>query len=241
MHELLSRGSNPGTAPPVAVPLGSERSLFKRLGYDLARVYSRLFGVAFCRLRCFGRKYGPKSGAALICANHQSFIDPFLIGLAFDRRMNYLARKTLFRSRMFKWLIMYFDAIPVDQEGSGFIGLKESLKRLKKGEMLLIFPEGARTFDGRISPLMTGACILARRAAAPIIPVGIDGAYDAYPRTASFPKLAPLCVVIGPPIEPHQIEQLSDEQLMGELAKRIHECHERAKRSIHGSISMRED
>ena len=110
----------------------AQRSLPKRLWYDFLRVVFRLLGVAFFRIRVFNRQYIPTAGGALVISNHQSHLDPILVGLAFDRRLNYVARDTLFGFAPFRWLINSLDAIPIDREGIGLGGLKESLRRLKR-------------------------------------------------------------------------------------------------------------
>src|SRR5262245_14959335 len=117
----------------------AQRSLPKRVWYDSWRVICRLLGVVVFQIRCRGREHLPADGAALVLSNHQSHLDPILIGLACDRRMNFLARQTLFGFAPFRWLIRSFDAIPLDREGMGLSGLKETLVRLKRDEMVLIF------------------------------------------------------------------------------------------------------
>src|SRR5262249_14976904 len=138
----------------------SQRSLAKRAWYQFLHVACRVLGVAVYHIRCRGRGLVPKTGGVLVLSSHQSHFDPGLIGLACDRRLNYLARDTLFRFAPFRWLIKSLDAIPIDREGLGLGGLKETLKRLKREEMVLIFPEGTRTRDGEISPLKPGFCAL---------------------------------------------------------------------------------
>src|SRR5690242_3785594 len=127
-----------------------QRTLAKRLGYDTFRVLARTFGVWMYGLRVVGREHWPAAGGGLICANHQSMFDPPLVGLTCPRRMNYLARDTLFRVPILGPLITFLDAIPIDRDGSGLSGLKETLRRLKAGELVLIFPEGTRTHDGEV-------------------------------------------------------------------------------------------
>jgi 1-acyl-sn-glycerol-3-phosphate acyltransferase len=127
-------------------------------------------------------------------------------------------------------LIDYLDAIPIDRDGTGLGGLKETLKRLKRGEQVLIFPEGTRTRDGEVAPLKPGFVTLARRAAAPLVPVGLDGAYQSWPRTAKLPTFARIVMVIGEPIMPALAATLSDDALVQELECRIRACHARARR-----------
>ena len=205
------------------------RSLFQRLGYNVLRVFSRLVAVWMFGLRVVGRKNWPAAGGGLICANHQSYFDPPLIGLTCNRRMNYLARDTLFRVPVLSQLIHFLDAIPIDRDGGGLAGLKETLRRLKAGEMVLIFPEGTRTTDGEVAPLKPGFIAVARRSKVPLIPVGLDGAYQAWPKRSPLPRLARVAVAVGPPITPEEVAQLSDEDLLAELEQRILTCHARAR------------
>ncbi len=208
----------------------AERSLAQRLVYRGLRVILRLILVTLFAIRYKGRENIPDQGGLLICANHQSFFDPPLIGSGFNRRLNYLARKTLFRFAPFRWLIEFFDAIPIDREGGGLSGLKETLRRLKRGELVLIFPEGTRTGDGQVAPLKPGFVALARRSRVPLLPVGLDGAYDAWPRRVRFPRRARIHVCVGPPIEPELAASLPDEELVAELERRIRVCHATARR-----------
>lgn len=205
------------------------RTLAQHWGYDAFRVVARFVGVTLFGLRTLGRENYPTTGGALICANHQSYFDPVLVGLTCERRMNYLARESLFRVPGLKQAIEFLDAIPIDRDGSGLSGLKETLKRLKRGELVLIFPEGTRSRDGEMNQLKPGFCAVARRSKAPLVPVGFDGAYQAWPRTAKLPRLSRTAVVIGQPIQPAEVEAMDDPQLVAELERRIRECHLRAR------------
>ena len=91
----------------------AERSLARRLWYEYLRLACRLLGVALYRVRCTGRENVPATGGVLVLSNHQSQFDPVLVGLAIDRRLNYLARETLFRFAPFRWLIKSLDAIHI--------------------------------------------------------------------------------------------------------------------------------
>ena len=205
------------------------RTFSQRLVYDLLRVLARLVVVWFFRFRVAGRENWPATGGALICANHQSFLDPPLVGLTCSRRLTYLGRTTLFENKLLAPVIRFLDTIPIDREGGGLAGLKETLRRLKGGDMVLIFPEGTRTRDGHLQPLKPGFCAVARRSKVPLVPVALDGAYDIWPRTSPLPRGGQLAVVIGPPISAAEVARLSDEELMAELARRIRECLDQAR------------
>ena len=117
------------------------RSWAQKAVYDLSRIGVRVFGGLFFRLKLRGIDRFPESGGALVCSNHQSYLDPILLGSLCDRRMNYLARENLFKLGFFGALIRFYDAIPVRRDGMSISGLKETLKRLKRGELVVIFPE----------------------------------------------------------------------------------------------------
>jgi 1-acyl-sn-glycerol-3-phosphate acyltransferase len=213
----------------------AQRSAAKRLWYGFLQVTCRLVTISACRIRVAGRANVPRTGGGLLLSNHQSHLDPVLMGLACDRRLNYLARETLFRFAPFRWLIQSLDAIPIDREGVGLSGLKETLRRLKQEELVLIFPEGTRSRDGEISPLRPGFCALARRGRAPLVPVGLDGAFVAFPRSALFPRPARIAVVFGEPLQPEDLATLSDEELVAEVERRIRSCHAAARRLLRRS------
>jgi 1-acyl-sn-glycerol-3-phosphate acyltransferase len=202
-----------------------QRSLSKRLWYDFLRLPCRLVGVTVFRIRVFGREHVPRSGGVLVVSNHQSHLDPVLIGLSCDRRLNYVARDTLFGFAPFRWLINSLDAIPIDREGLGLGGIKESLRRLKAGEMLLIFPEGTRTRDGNVGELKPGFLALARRSKVPILPLAIDGGYESWPRRNLLPGPAVIHVRFGAAISPDRVAQLGDDALQAEVDRQIRACH----------------
>ena len=203
----------------------------RRATYSLSRFAARITAVVLFQIRCEGRENYPQSGAALVCANHQSYLDPVLVGLTCDRQLNYLARKSLFRFVPFRWLIQWYDAIPIEREGLGIGGLKETLRRLRRGEMVLLFPEGTRTRDGEVAPLQPGFCTLARRGRAAIVPVAIDGAYQAWPRSRLLPWRSAIHIQVGSAITFDELQRLTDAQLVAELQSRLASCHASVKAS----------
>ena len=112
----------------------------------------------------------------------------------------------------------------------GLSGVKETLRRLKRGEMVVVFPEGTRTPDGLVSAFKPGICALVRRGKVPILPAAVDGAYDAWPRTRRLPRLTAMRTCFGPMLTCEQIDSLTDEQLIVELRRRIIACHLEVRR-----------
>lgn len=139
------------------------RPLWKSIGYQTIKNSFWLIAKVFFRFSSRGKEHVPRDGGMLICSNHQSYFDPVLVGICFRQQLNFLARKTLFDTFLFGRIIRYLDAIPVDRDGMSLGGIKETLKRLKKGEGVVVFPEGTRSEDGRIGLLKPGFCVLARR------------------------------------------------------------------------------
>ena len=160
------------------------------------------FGAAFRTLfglKIVGRENLITEGPVLVASNHQSFLDPPLIGNLYDTEMVFLARKTLFVG-FFKWLYPQWNAIPVDQDRPDMSSLKTIIRRLKEGHRVLIFPEGARTLDGEIGEAAPGIGLIAAKSGAVIQPVRISGAREALPRGSARIRFARITVSVGPPI-----------------------------------------
>ena len=215
-----------------------ERSWIKRAGYHAMRALFRLVGIVWFRYRCFGREKIPSQGGVLICSNHQSHLDPMVVGMQSQRRMNFLARKTLFTFFLLRWIIQFLDAISIDRDGLGLAGLKQTLSCLRRGEVVLLFPEGTRTQDGGLLEFKPGICSLVRRGKVPIVPVGIDGPYQAWPRSRWLPQSDVIRVVVGDPIQPEDVVQWDDEQLLDKLQQSVQQCLEQARQSRQISRQM---
>lgn len=186
----------------------------------------------FFFIRHRGRQNIPATGPVLVVANHQSFLDPPGIGCGIVRRMNYLARKTLFRFKPFGWLIDSVNAIPLDQDGLGYAGVMETLRRLKHGEMVLIFPEGARCFDGEMIPFRKGYIGIAVRSRATIVPTAIAGSFEAFPRNRKIPIpfFHPVRVEFGEPFRYEDYKDIDENVLHTMVENRVRELYEKIRK-----------
>ena len=190
------------------------------------------------RVRVHGLDNYPQHDGFLICANHQSYLDPVVMGVVCPRPINYLGRQSLFRFRLLGWFLKWNDTIPIDRDGSGIGGLKETLRRLKRRESVLIFPEGTRSPDGELQSIKPGFITIARRAQVDLLPVAIDGAYQAMPRSRWWPSLGSIVAVIGEPIQYADYAQLSDDQLMALLESRLQAAFRQARqRRRHAQVA----
>jgi 1-acyl-sn-glycerol-3-phosphate acyltransferase len=215
------------------------RNEYSRLLYEIGYWLSRTALIWGFNYRYEGGRNVPRTGPALLLANHQSFFDPSIAGCGFRRHLCFLARKTLFNNRYFGALIRRLNAVPVDQEGVAKEGLKAILEQLQAGQAVLVFPEGERTSTGAIGPLKPGILLLIKRMAAPIVPIGIAGAFDALPRTRKWPKLSPfflpptgadIAVSIGKPIPAERYRDMPRDQVLTELREELLHAKARAER-----------
>ena len=159
--------------------------------YWIGFTLSLLFFRCFFLLRIVGKKKikeSWKEGGVLIVANHASYFDPPVVGVSYGKKTAFLARKTLFKKGFFGWLYPKLNAIPVDQDGPDMSSLKRIIKELKNGNPVLIFPEGQRSVDGKILPGEAGVGLVIAKSKAPVLPMRIFGAFEAFPRGAKIPK-----------------------------------------------------
>lgn len=160
--------------------------------------------AALWDLRVTGIDHIPRSGPTILVANHLSFIDSVFLMMAMPRRVLAAGKTEYMSSRKTRWLFPAAGMLPIDRSGGfaarpAMVACEEALAR---GEMLLIFPEGTRSRDGRLHAGHAGAAVLALRTGAPIIPIGIIGTERIQPPGASRPKcFLPCDIRIGDPIE----------------------------------------
>jgi 1-acyl-sn-glycerol-3-phosphate acyltransferase len=188
----------------------STRSLTWKAAQALCRVLTTLM----FDLKAYGVENVPTRGGVLLVSNHQSYLDPILLGVPIKRPMSYLAKSELFENRYFGGLIRGLNAFPVRQ-GAGDVGaVKETIKRLEQGHLLNIFVEGTRTDDGQIGKVEPGAALVVRRAGVPVVPVVIDGSFEAWPRDKKLFHAHPIRVMYGPPLDVANLKAAAITQLI---------------------------
>ena len=185
-----------------------------------------LFGAAYRSLfglRIIGREHLITEGPVLVASNHQSFLDPPLVGSLYDDEMVYLARKTLFKPGFLEWLYNQWNAIPVDQDRPDMASLKTIIRKLKEGQRVLLFPEGERSFDGTIGEAAPGIGLVAVKSGVPIQPLRIYGANEALQRGSARIRLARITVKIGPAIilSPEELKAASNKEGYERISQQI--------------------
>lgn len=150
----------------------------------------------------------PKTGGVILAANHESYLDPPLVGSGLDRDINYLARESLFRFPVMGQILRSWNSVPVDRDGGGAKGLKIILGRLLGGAGIILFPEGTRTYDGNLQPARSGIGLVVAKSEAPVIPVRVFGTFQAWGRNHKIPRPKKVGVRYG---EPMRFEKLRAE------------------------------
>lgn len=236
-HAAAPEHAGPATAAaplPPSVPLpaahaGGRRRVVRPY-YRFMRLLAQGAFVLYFQGRAFGRENVPPTGGVLLACTHQSFFDPITATCALSREGNYMARDTLFLNPLFARLIGSLNAFPV-KRGMGDVGaVKETLRRLKEGKMVVVFPEGTRTRDGSIGRINANSMAVAKKAGAAIVPTVIDGAFEAWPRTRLAPSPARVYVTYAPALLPEQMRSLSGEEIAAVVEERLRAALSRSRK-----------
>lgn len=190
-----------------------------RTGYDM-----------FFRGEVAGTEHLPRTGPFLIAGNHASHLDPPLIGSHVPRQMCFFARKTLWVGGVASWWLDGVGTIPVDRDGGQDIGaLKRVLRALAEGKVMILFPEGTRSPDGRLQTPKPGVGFIVCKTQVPVVPARIFGSFEAFGKGARYPRLGtPLDIVFGRPLPPSEYDepgagkeryQLASQRIMDAIAK----------------------
>ena len=153
------------------------------------------------RLKTFGQEHVPRKGAAILAANHASFLDPVFVGLRARRPVRFLVAAEFYRDPRLNALLRALGAIPVGRDAAMIRSFRHIAEVIRRGGLLGIFPEGGITRDGAMKPFRTGAAVLALQIGVPIVPIHIGGTFDALPRGANWPRFVPITLRIGEPID----------------------------------------
>jgi 1-acyl-sn-glycerol-3-phosphate acyltransferase len=209
---------------PGPLPTYTRRTTLYKIGQGLLRMLS----ILLFDLRAFGLENIPKHGGVLIVSNHASYLDPAILGVKVRRPMSFMAKSELFKNKLFGWMIRSVNAFPVRQGEGDLAAVRETIKRLQEGHILVMFPEGGRTETGEIEPLLPGVGLIVRRAGptVKVVPAAIDGAYEAWSRHRKFFRSWPIRVKYGPALE---ISDKRAADIVKIVDAEIHRLHEELK------------
>jgi len=189
----------------------------------------------FCRLETVDHDKVPTSGPVIIAPTHRSNIDTPLIGAALERDSRFMAKESIFKSPFWTKFLVALGGFPVKRGTFDRTSLNNAKAILDRGEMLVVYPEGARQEGPRIKPVFEGAVWLAARAGAPIVPAGIGGSHGVMPIGVKIPRPKKVVVVYGDPIyigDPDggaRVPRAELEAAAAELRERLQDVFDRAQ------------
>jgi 1-acyl-sn-glycerol-3-phosphate acyltransferase len=203
-----------------------------RLSRPLVHALARLF----FRIRFIGTEHVPAAGPVVLVANHVSYMDPVLLAIPIHRPLRYMTLEHFFRVPGFGALIRGCGAFPVRGAEADRQAVRTAIRILRAGEVLVIFPEGGRSRDGRLLPFQAGAFRIALQTDAPVVPATLAGAFAAWPPQRRLPRPGRITVTYHPPLSgkdlPADVERKAQPELLGELVRqRIQDALPRERES----------
>lgn len=154
------------------------------------------------RFRHYGSERVPQEAdgrGVILAPNHSSFLDPPILGISLKRPVTYLAKEYLFRAFFVGWVLRSIGACPIKSKADDFRSIRDLLRILKEGRCIVVFPEGTRSQDGRLKKPEGGVGFLAIKSKAWVVPVYIEGSFEAFPKGKKFFKCSPVSVRYGRP------------------------------------------
>lgn len=184
--------------------------------YKLCSFFARPFYNLVFPAKVEGLENIPSEGACLLCSNHISNRDPFYLAVKVRHRyIHFMAKVELFRFKPLALFMRGLMAFPVDRGHSDLAAVRTSLKLLKEGHILGVFPQGTRSRDNRRTPMLNGVSMIALRARQPVIPVYIGGPYRPFHR---------IPVRFGPPVDLSDFGGRMDSETLSAATRRIEDA-----------------
>lgn len=168
--------------------------------YGIVRALFKAVVALGSRMEVRGLENIPAEGPFVLVANHQSLLDPLFVQVACRRHLHTLTKSTQFGVPFFGWMLPRVKAIPTRRYRVDPQAVRMVLRRLSQGEAVGIYPEGERSWDGYLQPFRRGTLRLLLGAGVPIVPCGISGAYDAWPRWSRLIRKRKVRINFGRPM-----------------------------------------
>ncbi len=188
------------------------------------------------RLRVQGRHRIPREGPALVICNHQSHLDPMILGCVLaDRGPRMMARASLLTDSPWPlpWMLKNgFRIIPIDRDAVDPGAMRAAITELQEGRLSIVFPEGTRSEDGHLQEFRRGVWLLIKRGCAPVLPMAIEGTFDIWPRGRGPQTRGRMMVVIGEPIAHDTLLEMGPEEGLRFLAAQVESLRAEAMSSI---------
>ena len=151
------------------------KNAFKEVIKWIVRGAIYIWCKIYYRAEIIGLENIPKEGPLIFCGNHRSYLDPPLLVATAKRDMKFLAKEELYKNKFLAFLSWVFEAIPVKRDEKDISAIKTSLKDLKEGKCIALFPEGTRNGLEKGEKVKDGVAFFAVRSGAKVLPCGIKG------------------------------------------------------------------
>lgn len=158
--------------------------MFYRFIYSILRIIA----TPLFRIRVHGVEKIPENEKYIVCANHKSLLDPVFIALALNRQVHFIAKKELFEVPILKNILKFLKAIPAQRDGKDLSVLRDSIKLIKSGKILGIFPEGTRVKEIKRENIKDGAGYIALKSKTDILTIEIVSSYKPFFKTDLYIK-----------------------------------------------------
>lgn len=195
-------GDDPVVIRPEGHEFGEQLSLGQRLFYRFMRGVVIAVTKTYFRARVVGAEHLPKEGPYILSPIHRSNLDTPFVALATSRRLRYMGKESLWKGSFGAWFLTALGGFPVKRGTADREALRACEAVLRRGEPLVLFPEGTRQFGPDTQEFFDGAAFLACRTGAPIVPVGLGGTEAAMPKGSKFVHPVKMTIVIGEPLVP---------------------------------------
>ena len=222
-------------APPEFV-LDTRRTVW----YAVARIIFRAIVGSWFRPVVLGRDHVPQEGPAILAPVHRSFADFAFSAFLTRRKLFFMAKEELWKSRAFGRLLASLGVFPVRRDGADREAMRRAQEVLDRGQLLVLFPEGTRRSGTAVGELHEGAAFLAARTGAPIVPIGIGGSDVSMPKGRHVPRPLRIRVVAGAPLAPPprspggRVPRSSIHATTEALRQAIQDVYDQARREFEG-------
>jgi len=206
--------------------------------YAICKNFCLLLARVLFRFKAYKVERVTLSGGGILAANHSSFLDPPILGIAIKRPLYFFARSTLMKNFFMRWFFEQLNCIPVNREHLNPATFRRVTNLIKENKMMVLFPEGTRSPDGILRQGKKGTGMIIHYANTKVIPCYISGAGQALPKGAFFPRLKKIRVIYGDPIDFSQLEAAGNKRdYYSRITDKLMEAIEKLKVELEKELS----
>jgi 1-acyl-sn-glycerol-3-phosphate acyltransferase len=200
--------------------LGRDMTRFDRAVYATTRRLILVVGKLLFRVKVVGKENLPSTGACIVAPVHRSILDTPILAFVTARRLRFMGKDSLWKSKM-AWYLTALGGFPVVRGTADREALRACEAILRRGEPLVMFPEGTRRSGEALAELFDGPAFLSARTGAPIVPIGIGGSEGVMPKGSKFIRPKTITIVIGAPVVPPPPEGRVPRRVVRELTEQL--------------------